>query len=88
MVSRDAMNLIVLSRSGPNSGDAAQLMHELSRRDVRVLALKCDVASKRSLRNALKECQRTLPPVRGCINAAMVINVSEQGAFCVMFHFR
>ncbi|KAI4598722.1 polyketide synthase [Pestalotiopsis sp. 9143b] len=40
MVSRGAMNLIVLSRSGPNSGDAAQLMHELSRRDVRVLALK------------------------------------------------
>lgn len=37
---------------------------------------KCDVSSLESITRVLDECGTTMPPVRGCINAAMELNVS------------
>ncbi|KAI0388440.1 hypothetical protein F5Y17DRAFT_463704 [Xylariaceae sp. FL0594] len=75
MVDRGAKNLILLSRSGPTSPPAVHLVKSLRERGVTVAAPKCDVGSQASLSAALEEC-KAMPPIKGCINAAMSLNDS------------
>ncbi|PWY79152.1 polyketide synthase [Aspergillus heteromorphus CBS 117.55] len=65
-------NLIILSRSAATHPAAAALTAELAP-TCRVLALSCDVTSPSSLSQALQTCRSTLPPIRGVIQAAMVL---------------
>ncbi|KAJ2994317.1 hypothetical protein NUW58_g1586 [Xylaria curta] len=74
MVSRGARNLIVPSRSGLTSAAAIRLISELEKKDVKISTPKCDVSSWDSLSQTLGECAKTFPQIRGCINAAMVLN--------------
>ncbi|KAI8953117.1 hypothetical protein F4801DRAFT_576840 [Xylaria longipes] len=71
---RGAKHLIILSRSGPASEAAAELISKLTSREVMVFAPKCDASSTASLARVLEECEaRAMPPIKGCINAAMVL---------------
>ena len=76
MAKRGAKNLILLSRSGPKSQAAVDLLKELRALGVRVEAPRCDVSSAESLFAALQECT-ALPPIKGCIQGAMVLKVSK-----------
>ncbi|KAI0405086.1 KR-domain-containing protein [Xylaria palmicola] len=76
MASRGAKNLIVPSRTGLTSAEAIEVVSELEKRGVKVITPKCDVSSRDSLSQTLTECATTLPRIRGCINAAMVLNDS------------
>lgn len=73
MVDRGAKNLILPSRSGAASKAAKELIEELTARGVNIVAPKCDVASETELADVLDNCARTMPPIKGCINAAMVL---------------
>ncbi|KAJ5725083.1 Acyl transferase/acyl hydrolase/lysophospholipase [Penicillium malachiteum] len=73
MVERGAKYLIVPSRSGANSKAAKELVSQLTAQGVTVHAPQCDVSSQSSLSQMLDECARTMPPIKGCINAAMVL---------------
>jgi hypothetical protein len=73
MADRGAKHLIVLSRSGLASKAAAEIVSELTRRNVDVFTPKCDASSATSLAEVLGSCARTMPPIKGCINAAMVL---------------
>ncbi|KAI1113668.1 hypothetical protein F5Y14DRAFT_441759 [Nemania sp. NC0429] len=73
MVDKGARNLLLLSRSGATSPAAAELVAELRGQGVTVAAPKCDAASSASLSAALKGCV-AMPPIKGCINAAMVLH--------------
>ncbi|KAI1774512.1 hypothetical protein F4818DRAFT_64374 [Hypoxylon cercidicola] len=73
MTDRGAKHLIVPSRSGSSKPVVAQVISELTKRGANVVAPKCDVSSAESLAKVLEECARTMPPVKGCINAAMVL---------------
>nr|ALQ32825.1 putative polyketide synthase [Fusarium dlaminii] len=73
MAERGAKHLIVPSRSGASSQTAAQLVAELTSRDVDIVAPKCDVSIREDVEVMLEECCRTMPPIKGCINAAMVL---------------
>lgn len=75
MVSRGARNLVFLSRSGANSKPAEQLVRELESKGCRVLAEICDISSEDSVKIALDNC-KSLPPIKGCIQAAMQLKVS------------
>lgn len=77
MTTKGAKNFIVPSRSGAASGAAAELVAELTEQGVTIVTPKCDVSSKESLKQVLEECGKTMPPVKGCINAAMVLNVRK-----------
>ncbi|KAI1425159.1 putative polyketide synthase [Xylaria sp. FL1777] len=76
LVSRGARNLILLSRSGPRIPEAHSLIRELSQKQVRIEAPCCDVADRTSLRTVLADCLKRLPPIKGCIQAAMVMRES------------
>lgn len=74
MADRGAKHIIIASRSGARSDAARELVAELRARHVNVMAAECDVTSERSLAGVLEACARSgMPPIRGCINAAMVL---------------
>lgn len=62
------------SRSGGAKSTAAtRLVSELRAQGVTVVTPACDVSSASSLSKMLKGCGRDMPPIRGCINAAMAL---------------
>jgi NAD(P)-dependent dehydrogenase (short-subunit alcohol dehydrogenase family) len=79
MASKGAKNLILLSRSGSSSQAAKEVLAELTKAGVHAIAPQCDVSSRTSLSTALEECGRTMPSIKGCINGAMVLQVSLSG---------
>ncbi|KAI2933105.1 hypothetical protein CBS147320_1624 [Aspergillus niger] len=70
---RGVKHLILLSRSGAVSDDAIELVNELTERGVNVITPKCDVSNADSLASALSDCERTMPRVKGVIQASMVL---------------
>jgi len=75
MASRGARHLIVPSRSGAASGAAAELVSELAERGINVCTPKCDASNAESLSDLLDACAKSMLPIRGCINATMMLNV-------------
>lgn len=75
MADKGAKYLILLSRSGPASLKAKEVIAELEEQGVQIFAPQCDVTSKASLEAVLEVCGKTMPPIRGCINAVMHLQV-------------
>ncbi|HEY0296249.1 MAG TPA: SDR family NAD(P)-dependent oxidoreductase, partial [Bordetella sp.] len=74
LADKGARNLVLASRSGPASDEARQAIADLQARGVTVLAQACDVTRREDLAALLAHVQATLPPVRGIVHAAMVID--------------
>lgn len=74
LVSRGARNLVLLGRRGKETPGATEALAEFAARGVHVLALACDVADRQSLAAVLERTAKTLPPLRGIVHAAMVID--------------
>ena len=60
----------------PRTDEAWSLLDELRAAGVDVRTLKCDVSSPESLEAALDECS-DMPPIKGCLQATMVLQVSK-----------
>ncbi|GAA91228.1 polyketide synthase [Aspergillus luchuensis IFO 4308] len=73
LVERGARNLILLSRSGPASLHARSLVDELHARGVRVITPACDITNRELLKTVLEVCSQLMPPIKGCVQASMVI---------------
>ncbi|KAI1076952.1 polyketide synthase PksD [Whalleya microplaca] len=76
MARKGAKYLLVLSRSGATSDSAATTVNELTEMGVKVMALKCDISVQESLSRALDDCNRSMPPIRGCVNATIALRDS------------
>ncbi|KAF7535686.1 hypothetical protein G7054_g5162 [Neopestalotiopsis clavispora] len=74
MAAKGARNLIVPTRSDVLSAAAVHIMSELRAQGITVTTHECDVVSQSALSQSLEKWSKTLPPIRGCINAAMVLN--------------
>jgi NAD(P)-dependent dehydrogenase (short-subunit alcohol dehydrogenase family) len=81
MADRGAKYLILLSRSGGAQSQAAtELVSELLEKGIHVSIPRCDVSSAPALSAALGSVLNSteslpFPPVKGCINATMVLQV-------------
>ncbi|KAH8201344.1 hypothetical protein TruAng_004512 [Truncatella angustata] len=73
MADRGAKYLIVPSRSGATSQAAIKLVKGLVARGVNIVAPKCDASDEASLAGMLAKCRQSMPPIKGCINSAMVL---------------
>ncbi|KAK2797957.1 polyketide synthase [Onygenales sp. PD_10] len=73
MAACGANNFIVPSRSGNSTPAAAKLISLLSSGGVHIATPKCDATNEAELATLLEDCQRTMPPIRGVINCAMVL---------------
>lgn len=75
MVKRGARNLVLLSRSTPKGADAEAFFQHLDMYGAKVVHFACDVADEGRMKEVLGEVQSTMPPIKGCIQAAMVLEV-------------
>ncbi len=73
MVSEGARNLALMSRTGPRTEIAADLA-KLKASGVRVMDLRADVTNPDDVCKAIAEIGRELPPLRGVVHAAMVLD--------------
>ncbi|KAL4953386.1 hypothetical protein BDW69DRAFT_184521 [Aspergillus filifer] len=76
LVAHGARHLAVLSRSAQTSPAALALATELKPKGCRVKPISCDVSDESSLAAALRKCSAELPPVRGVLQGAMVLQDS------------
>ncbi|KAF4462939.1 type I polyketide synthase [Fusarium albosuccineum] len=75
-VTHGAKNILILSRSAASRTDSADLIKDMEGQGCRVVAKNCDIAAADDLSRALKESYSEIPPVKGVIQAAMVLNDS------------
>jgi acyl transferase domain-containing protein/NADPH:quinone reductase-like Zn-dependent oxidoreductase/NAD(P)-dependent dehydrogenase (short-subunit alcohol dehydrogenase family)/acyl carrier protein len=73
LVERGARALVLIGRRGLETVEARAALARLERRGVRLLARACDVTDRAALARLLEEAARDLPPLRGIVHAAMVI---------------
>lgn len=74
MARRGAVNILVLSRSGASGHPAKMRMIEkMKERGINLHCTACDISDLASIQAATQEASRTLPPIKGCFQAAMVI---------------
>ncbi|KLJ07412.1 hypothetical protein EMPG_17105 [Blastomyces silverae] len=76
MVNRGAKHLMLLSRSGIRTDPAKALVEELQGEGVVVATPACDITDASILRDTLETCMKNMPPIRGCIQASMVLEDS------------
>jgi NAD(P)-dependent dehydrogenase (short-subunit alcohol dehydrogenase family) len=74
LVAHGATNLVLLGRRGPAGAEAEAALAEFAKAGVRVHAASSDVADARALQALLAEVRETMPPLRGVVHAAMVLD--------------
>jgi NADPH:quinone reductase-like Zn-dependent oxidoreductase/acyl transferase domain-containing protein len=75
MVRCGAKHLILLSRSGPRK-EELEFIQKLRSQGVQVDAPPCDISDSSQLKSVLDQCSY-MPPIGGCIQAAVVLEVSR-----------
>jgi phthiocerol/phenolphthiocerol synthesis type-I polyketide synthase C len=74
LAERGVRNLVLVGRRGPETLDTRTALGRLERQGVRVLARALDVTDRARLTALLDEIARELPPLRGIVHAAMVVD--------------
>jgi NADPH:quinone reductase-like Zn-dependent oxidoreductase/acyl carrier protein len=73
LVEKGARHLILISRSGAVSAEAKSALAEFKQQGIKVKAAACDVADKAALTTLLASCRAEMPPLKGIVHAAAVI---------------
>src|SRR5690606_28984007 len=73
LVSEGARNLVLWGRSAP-SNEARSVLDELASDGVRVDVQSVDVARRADVEAALDAVRRTMPPLRGVVHAAGILD--------------
>jgi NADPH:quinone reductase-like Zn-dependent oxidoreductase/acyl carrier protein len=73
LVEKGARHLVLLSRSGASSS-VKEVVAELAAKGTTVATIQADVSNESDLSRALSEIRNTMPPLRGVIHAAGVLD--------------
>ena len=76
LAARGARNLVLVSRSGPVAPEAVAAITDLQSTGIKVHAAACDICDRKALSELLAEIAIILPPLRGIVHAAAVIDDS------------
>lgn len=82
MVNHGARNLIVVSRSA-NAQKAAPFLAEMENVGCKVQIAGCDISDGNQVAEVIKSCAGVMPPIRGVIQAAMVLQVCFISRFSI-----
>lgn len=78
MQTKGAKHLLLLSRTGSTSQSAKEYIAEMRELGMSIEAPPCNVADATALRRVIDSVATYMPPIRGCIQASMVIQVSTE----------
>ncbi|KAI0415487.1 lovastatin nonaketide synthase [Xylaria grammica] len=73
MVHRGARNLVLLSRSGPQSEVAKNLVLELAQAGAYVATPAVNLSNLQEIKRTFHEVSKSMPPIRGCIQATVAL---------------
>jgi myxalamid-type polyketide synthase MxaB len=73
LTAQGARHLVLVGRSAP-SGDASSQLADLERQGVKLLVLQGDLASSADVARIFEQVKNTLPPLRGIVHAAGVLD--------------
>jgi hypothetical protein len=73
MGTKGAKYILLLSRKGMRTEGAIEFFEEMTGAGVYIEAPACDIASKAALSQTLELIAQRMPPIKGCIQAAMAI---------------
>lgn len=76
LTTKGAKQLILLSRRGASSEEASNFLNSCQSKGISVHIAACDVTEKESLQGVINLCGKQLPPLKGVVHAATVINDS------------
>ena len=76
MATRGAKHIVTLSRSTPNLQERDMFKHELRSLGAEIQLITCDITDKRQVQALYSNQLHGLPPVKGIVQAAMVLQVS------------
>ncbi|OZI77651.1 type I polyketide synthase [Bordetella genomosp. 12] len=74
LVEKGARHLILISRRGPHDDHAKEALAAFKAAGVQVHAAACDVTDRKALLELLAHTRRSMPPLRGLVHAAVVID--------------
>ena len=75
MIAQGAKYLVLISRSGATTTEAKTFVDEIQASGVTVATPKCDISNESSVKSTLLQLAESMPPIRGCIQASMVLQV-------------
>ncbi|KAL8787706.1 MAG: hypothetical protein Q9195_007662 [Heterodermia aff. obscurata] len=75
LVERGATNIILASRTAQSLRNL-DFLRSLAAKSCKVVAKDCDICSESDVASLIKECASEMPPIKGIIQAAMVIQDS------------
>ena len=78
MAERGAKNIVTFSRSGTMNEQALSLIESAKELGTAVHIKKCDVGDEKQLKQVISELEDKLPPIRGIVQSAMILEVSDQ----------
>jgi NAD(P)-dependent dehydrogenase (short-subunit alcohol dehydrogenase family) len=76
LVDQGAKYIVLASRSGRVSRETTNLIQELRGCGSTIVAYKCDVIEKEDVEKLVRECPRSIPPIRGLVHCTVVLRVS------------
>ena len=77
MIKHGARNLIFANRSGLARQDAKDVVHFLQEKGASVAVYACDICEQAQLRDLISQSSKSMPPIRGVIQSAMVLRVGH-----------
>ena len=78
MIDHGARHIILASRSGSLDPKVQHFLDEVHIQGVAaVQVIVCDVADNEQVKRLVDTCSKTMPPIRGVVNAAMSLHVSR-----------
>lgn len=75
--SQGAKKIVLASRSGISQASTRELVDELKEHGVEIVVYTCDIGEASEVEKMIHYVQATMPPIRGVIHGAMVIQVSH-----------
>lgn len=76
MANLKARNFLLLSRSGADGSEEAMGWIDIMKaRGLNISAPRCDITDEGSIATVIKECEKGMPRIKGCIQGAMVLKV-------------
>ncbi len=76
LVEKGAKSLVLISRSAKVDEDAGKTITELQAQGISVYVKACDVTNSSALTSLISEIQNEIPPLKGIVHAAMVLDDS------------
>ena len=85
LIERGARNIILASRTAqsPRNSD---LLRSLAAKGCKAIAKNCDVCLESDVARVLKDCALEMPPIKGIIQAAMVLQVGSEESYSIAFN--